>query len=77
MLSSIRKIYITHKKLLNSDEIFFKVIEDLIDKIQNSSNYEKMPYDELELCVNVLVVDAFIRCKIFENPNGYNYVATG
>ena len=77
VLSSIRKIYITHKKLLNSDEIFFKVIEDLIDKIQNSSNYEKMPYDELELCVNVLVVDAFIRCKIFENPNGYNYVATG
>ncbi len=77
VLSSIRKIYIIHKKLLTSDELFFKVINDLIDKIQNSSNYEKIPYDELELCLNILVVDAFIRCKIFENPNGYNYVATG
>lgn len=76
VLSSIRKFYVTDKKLLNADELFFKIIENLIDKIQNSSNYEEMPYDELELCVNILVVDAFIRCKIFENPNGYNYVAT-
>ena len=26
--------------------------------------------------VNILVVDAFIRCKIFDNPNNYNYVTT-
>jgi hypothetical protein len=23
-----------------------------------------------------LVVDAFIRCKIFENPENYNYATT-
>jgi hypothetical protein len=28
------------------------------------------------LCVNILVVDAFVRCKIFENPDSYNYAST-
>ncbi len=29
--------------------------------------------DELELGVDIMPVDAFIRCKIFENPENYNY----
>ena len=34
----------------------------------NSTNYDGIPFEELELCVNILVVDAFIKCKIFESP---------
>ena len=43
-----------------------KVIDAVIEKTQNSMNYQPIPIDELELCVNILVVDAFIRCKIFK-----------
>jgi hypothetical protein len=55
------------------DELFLKIKDDVIEKIRQSANFVKMPIDELELCLNILIVDAFIRCKIFENPENYNY----
>ena len=76
VLKSVQNIYIINKELPNADDLFFKIIEGVMDKIEKSTNYETIPYDELELCVNILVVDAFIRCKIFENPQGYNYATS-
>lgn len=73
VLAAIRKIYSENKSILSSDDLFFVIIERVIEKIQNSANYQSIPFEELELCVNILVVDAFIRCKIFENPEGYVY----
>lgn len=49
-------------------------MDKLMILIQNSKNYLQIPYEELEMCVGMVVVDAFIRCKIFKNPEGYNYV---
>lgn len=73
VLSSIRKEYIQQKGVINDDDLFFAVIDKVVGKILDSANYEEIPIDELELSVNILVVDAFIRCKIFENPENYNY----
>jgi hypothetical protein len=73
VLSTIRQEYAKAKNSLNDDQLFFEVISKVEEKVLNSSNYSSIPFDELELCVNILVVDAFIRCKIFENPNKYNY----
>ena len=70
VLESVRRSYSNHKINFNADKLFAKVFDDIVTKIGNSSNYEKIPFDELELCVNIIMVDAFIRCKIFENPNG-------
>jgi hypothetical protein len=60
----------------DSDFIFLQVIENVKDKVLLSANHVEMPIDELELCVKIIVVDAFIRCKIFENPQNYNYATT-
>lgn len=76
VLGNIRKEYIKAKGILNDDNLFFEVIQKVQEKIQSSANYIQTPIDELELCVNILVVDAFIRCKIFENPENYNYATT-
>lgn len=76
VLSTIRQEYIKEKNNWNDDKLFFEVICKIKEKVLNSSNYSVMPLDELELCINILVVDAFIRCKIFENPEKYNYVTT-
>lgn len=59
----------------NPRDVFFAVIDETIQIIKNSKNYIEIPYEELEMCVSILVVDAFVRCKIFKNPEGYNYVA--
>ena len=74
VLSSIRQEYAKAKSKLKDDELFFEVITKTQEKVLNSANYVYIPIEELELCVKILVVDAFIRCKIFENPN--NYAAT-
>ncbi len=76
VLSTIRQEYAKAKSSLTDDQLFFEVISKVEGKILNSSNYTAIPFDELELCINILVVDAFIRCKIFENPDNYNYATT-
>ena len=72
VLSYIQTCYLK-KKNLASEDLLFSIIESIKEKVQNSSNYVEIPYDELELCINILVVDSFVRCKIFENPDGYAY----
>ena len=76
VLSTIRQEYAKAKSFSSNDQLFFEVISKVQDKVLNSKNYTSIPFDELELCVNILVVDAFIRCKIFENPTNYNYATT-
>ena len=76
VLSTIRQEYAKAKRSLTDDQLFFEVISKVQEKVLNSSNYSSIPFDELELCVNILVVDAFVRCKIFENPDSYNYAST-
>ena len=60
-----------------SHDLFFGIVDSVISLIMNSKNYIEIPYEELEMCVHILVVDAFVRCKIFKNPEGYNHVITG
>ena len=51
-------------------------MDKITEKVLNSKNYVEISAEELEFCVGIIVVDAFIRCKIFKNPEGYNYVTT-
>jgi hypothetical protein len=76
VLSTIKQEYLKAKSNLTDDGLFFEVIEKVQEKVMGSANYSPIPFDELELCINILVVDAFIRCKIFENPENYTYVTT-
>ena len=69
ILQIIRKQYIKVKnEKKDSEEIFYGVVENIMKIIEESANYKKLPFEELEMCVDILVVDAFMRCKIFENP---------
>lgn len=76
VLNSIKKEYRKLKKTEKKDEIFFNTIENIKKKVLTSNNLNNIPIDEIELCIDILVVDAFIRCKIFENPKDYKYVTT-
>lgn len=76
VLRSIRKEYRSLKNSGTADFVFQEVIERIKGKVLESPNFEEIPIDELELCIDILVVDAFIRCKIFENPQNYNYASS-
>lgn len=75
VLDSLRQTYLKLSLEFKGDELFFKIVENIVEKIQNSENYVAMPLDELELNVNILVVDAFIRCRIFKKPKVKQNVA--
>lgn len=78
VLQEIRKQYIKLKNTeKSSEEIFYEIIDNLLTIIKNSRNYVEMPIEELQMCVDILVVDAFIRCKIFKNPERSQHVITG
>jgi len=72
ILNGIRTEYIALGSVDSPDQCFFSIIEKVVQKIRVSANYTPIPEEELALCVQILVVDAFIRCKIFKNPLGNN-----
>lgn len=71
VLDAMRDVYLAQKNQFSGDALFFEIIETVANRIQKSANFVAIPVEELDLCVNILVVDAFIRCKIFKNPLGY------
>jgi hypothetical protein len=70
ILNGIRGAYLALRADISPDQCFFSIIEKVIQKIRESANYISIPDEELLLCVQIIVVDAFIRCKIFKNPSG-------
>ena len=70
VLNGIRNEYILLADNVSPDQCFFSIIDKVVRKIRESANYTAIPDEELTLCVQILVVDAFIRCKIFKNPSG-------
>lgn len=80
VLQYLKQSYIessSNSKNKDPDSIFLEVIERVKVKVLESDNYVEIPIEELELCVKIIVVDGFIKCKIFENPKDYNYVIAG
>ncbi len=69
ILNGIRMEYLM-LEAVSPDQCFLSIIEKVTQKIRASANYTPFPDEELSQCVQILVVDAFIRCKIFKNPSG-------
>ena len=66
----------TLKDDVKQAQMFFNIVNRTVSHIKESQNYRSLYDEELEQCVSIIVVDAFIRCEIFENPEGYNHVIT-
>ena len=76
VLGIIRNEYVQNSGNIQNDELFFLVIENIQSIITQSPNFVQIPAEELILCIHILIVDSFIRCKIFENPQNYSYATT-
>lgn len=51
----------------NADAIISTVEKKLLSKIQQSSNLSET-VEMVELCLSIIIIDAFMRCKILEEP---------
>jgi hypothetical protein len=73
VLNAIHTVYASQSPQTSPDSRFFLVIDSLVAQILRNHECESIPEEELRLYIGVLVVDAFIRCKIFEDPKGNIY----
>ena len=79
ILQLLRRMYIDallNNKYNNSDLLFVGLIDEVKEIVKNSRNHSEISKETLEVCASMLVVYAFMRCKIFKNPEGYKYVIT-
>ncbi len=77
VLNTVRQYYFKLSiQRKNPEEIFFSIVGQLIGFVKGSRNCPDICYEELEMCIYIVVIDAFIKCKIFKNPEGYSYVAS-
>ncbi|SDM65854.1 ABC-three component system protein [Sediminibacillus halophilus] len=80
-VSVLRKIASFYEEeVLNKESInvekFFNVIGKVEEHVLKSDIVRKIPEEEIDMCIRIIVVDAFVRCKIFKNPRGYTHVTT-
>lgn len=74
MRATYQKLVVQHE---DTTELFYKIIETIVDRIKSEmSEDNSLSQEELELYVQIIVVDAFMKCKIFKNPEEYRYVAS-
>ena len=74
ILQNLNDIYSRYFGQYESNALFDKIVDETRVVALNSRSAEDIPVDRLNVCINVIVVDAFIRCRIFEDPEGYSYV---
>lgn len=68
VLSYMRRKYAERKGQAAAHDIFFGIVKDVVDESQTTAIAAGMTIEELDLCAQIVVVDAFLRCKIFQNP---------
>lgn len=68
VLQKINKEYEKLKSKYSGDELYGIIAQNLKKQISQSSNLDSFYDDDLELYVDIILVDAFIRCKIFKKP---------
>ncbi len=71
VLQHIRRLYIQNLVKFKEDDgdtVFLRIVEDTKNEVLKSANYNPIPVEELGHCISIVIVHAFIECKIFENP---------
>ena len=68
------------RELINQDisnvDRFFAIFNNAVQYVVKNWNSEQIEIEVIEMCVKIIIVDAFIKCKIFESPEDYNHVIT-
>lgn len=74
ILQTLSDMYSGYLGQFESNALFDKIVDNARELALKSKSAKDIPVDRVNVCINVIVVDAFIRCRIFEDPEGYSYV---
>ena len=69
VLSSLHDLYLNLASELTGDALFDKLLESVYDIVNKDYEYnESLTREELQMNIKIVVVDAFVKCKIFKKP---------
>ena len=68
VLQKLHKIYLLNKQSLTGDELFLKMESEVKSSIGVKNLPAGTSEELLDMCVDILLVHAFMECKIFEKP---------
>ena len=68
VLHTINKEYLSLKAKYTGDDLYQAIAGNIKVKLLLSANLKQFNEEDLELYVDIILVNAFIRCKIFEKP---------
>lgn len=68
VLQTINREYLNLKSQHCGDDLYKAIAHNIKERLAMSANLNEFNDDEVELYVDIILVDAFIRCKIFEKP---------
>lgn len=70
VLFSLRRNYLSLKDSFTGDDLFDKLLEKVYADVDGDSCCSNsITTEELKFNISIILVDAFMRCKIFERPN--------
>jgi len=69
VLSSLHDLYLNLASELTGDALFDKLLESVYDIINKDYECnESLTREELQMNIKIVLVDAFVKCKIFKKP---------
>ena len=68
VLQKFHSIYLNWKQTLRGDELFKKIESEVVSLVNVANLPDDFTQEELEMCADILIVHAFMECKIFEKP---------
>lgn len=69
VLSSLHDLYLNLASKLTGDVLFDKLLESVYDIVNKDYECnESLTREELQMNIKIVLVDAFVKCKIFKKP---------
>ena len=69
VLASLHDLYLNLSSESSGDDLFDKLLEKVYEIVDGDGTCnESLTREELMMNINIVLVDAFVKCKIFEKP---------
>ena len=71
VLHSINRVYLKLKDNFYGKDLFYAISEELYKSLQGDEELNKFNQEDIRYYIEIILADAFMRCKIFENPKTF------
>lgn len=68
IIEDVSREYLTLCSKYEGDALLDKIIEAMREKIEYSASFENISQEQIKFYIDIIVIDAFTRCKIFKRP---------